>query len=45
VVTGFEIPLGQPHKFWGLLPGLAMVLVVAAVQRRRPATIPSPTYR
>lgn len=45
VVTGFEIPLGQPHKFWGLLPGLALVLVVAAVQRRRPAAIPSPTYR
>ena len=44
-VTGFEIPLDQPHRFWGLLPGFALVLVVAAVQRRRPASILSHTYR
>jgi TRAP transporter 4TM/12TM fusion protein len=35
-ITGFERPQAQPHKFWGLIPGLALVLLVAAMQRRRP---------
>jgi hypothetical protein len=35
-ITGFERPQAQPHKFWGLIPGLAVVLLVAAMQRRRP---------
>lgn len=38
VITGFELPQAQPHKFWGLLPGLLLVLLVAAMQRRRPLT-------
>lgn len=38
-ITGFELPQAQPHKFWGLLPGLALVLLVVALQRRRPLTV------